>query len=722
MSLALRLGPKFFACVVLAALSHAKPAPPLVAYRLDSADFQILESPPTLSATLGTLIGTEFPDTTHLLDAIRSAYPNASEIPTELENIVRTGAHLPSTPNSDSACEYMDFPCPVKTIGLDSASIANLRSRYVSRLHLPDFPKSLLQMMMDLVGKGFPEEELLHRALIERIESGFGTCPANFPIKTQKLRVIPEADFNDAFHLLVPPLPQGKSVEDPFPSLLQLISNYRNRTDLCSMEELDAVHKLVAQVYDSQLRATVSARSTKKFPGSPFKAPRWRNDGCGCTVGNLNGVIYGILPGWGSDSRVRRIDFSLMHRVEYYALPIDNEGSFPDPSSVPGTKEFLEEARRHTVKVDWVLVRNDWSDTSIDSRSQLFENLSNKIQGLLKKRFEDPWSLLKRATPLFPNSENFTWGDGVTLHLPGYPTDSVSTRLFVKFYKDLVLALRRLDTRLQVNIMLGRPELDTPEGIMSFEPLAELAELTSPPIADTAAPPQMIETRFLLLLDAPTAWTKKYLQRSLDFRLHGEARQRFIRAAVPVIMHPDLDLEQTKSDITYFTDNYYGMGFWPLPTGLDSTIPSPLHDSISKFILEQYSKDDHAAIPNSIPKKLVCSFRWELRIIQFASLTLVGLVAMAWMFACRIRNFIENNRLRAGAILVGIPIGIFSLLLFNDPDLAALRESKAPYLMMSGLFVATLAGIGTYLHYRSPKPSRANLKQAMDKLRGTGRK
>lgn len=731
MSTARRIRPAFLLGICLAAFPHAKPAPPLAAYMLDSADFQILESPSKLSQALGALADQSFPDTTRLLEAMRAAFPDAPAVGRSLENIVRGGLPLPSIPNPDTVCEYIDGTCPVQSISIDSPTVKELRKRFVARHKLPDFPPPLLANMKRVVGLAYPEEELLHLALVERISEAFGTCPANLPSTSlnAKAMKIAQEDFQAASHQLVPPLPRGAAPTDPTPSLMQLIASYRNRRTPCSMAELEAVHGLVLQIYDSLLRPAVHLLAAKTHETSPFVPPTWTGKGCGCSLRPLNGTVYGIYPRWSFDTSLHTLDFSLVHRIEFHALAFDKAGAFDDPSSIPGAGAFLDEARKYDVRVDWVVTRSDWKgwdDESPEDREQMYRNLSEHVVKLLTRRMDGAWNRIRRNIPLFPNSTNYTWGDGITLYLPDYPSDTLSTRLFREFYRALVVRLQKTGLSLQVNLMFGRPDLERVGGIFAYAPLVDLVKFADsiqiPPGADSAPPPRTLETRFLVLLDAPTMWSKKQMQRGFDFRLHGDDRQKFVRALVPVLMHPGNDLEQTNSDITYFTDNFYGMGFWPLPHVTTPDDPNNPHDKLSEIIRTKFSATDSIIPEESAFATQVCTHRWELRILQFLSLLLLAAAAVAGFFLCKVRKLLETHRLQAGILLVGAPIAIFTILLFNDPDLTAVKTGNAPFGMMTGLFASTLAGIGAYLHYRTPKPSRANLKQAMDKLRGGGKK
>lgn len=731
MSLAQRYCFAFMAGLVLTATSFAKSAPPLVAYRLDSADFQILESPAKLSEALGALAGQTFPDTTHLLEAMRAAFPDAPAVGRSLENIVRGGLPIPSVANPDSVCEYVDGTCPVQSIGIDSPTVKELRKRFVTRHKLPDFPPPLLANMKGMLDLAFPEEELLHLALVEKISEAFGTCPANLPSTSlsAKAMKISEEDFRAAAHQLVPPLPRGAAPTDPTPSLMQLIASYRNRRRPCSMAELEAVQGLVLQIYDSLLRPAVHELAPKKHATTPFVPPTWTGKGCGCSLRSLNGTVYGIYPRWSFDSSMHTLDFSLVHRIEFHALTFDKAGAFDDPSSIPGAGAFLDEARKYDVRVDWVVARSDWkgwTEEPVDDRQEMFQNLSDHVANLLTRRMDGAWNRIRRNIPLFPNSTNSTWGDGVTLYLPDYPSDTLSARLFRDFYRGLVLRLQKTGLSMQVNLMLGRPDLERVGGIFAYGPLVDLVKFADsiqlPAGADSVPPPRNLETRFLVLLDAPTMWSKKQMQRGFDFRLHGDDRQKFVRALVPILLYPGNDLEQTNSDITYFTDNFYGMGFWPLPHVTTPDDPSNSHGKLSEIIRTKFSATDSIIPEESAFATQVCTHRWELRILQFVSLLLLAATVVASFFTCKVKHLLEANRLRAGVVLLGSPIAIFTILLFNDPDLTAVKTGNAPFGMMTALFVATLGGIGAYLHYRSPKPSRANLKQAMDKLRGGGKR
>jgi hypothetical protein len=576
-----------------------------------------------------------------------------------------------------------------------------------------------LNLIRDVVGVDYPEEELLHQALINRLIAGIGTCSENLSraqTYTLSLR-LPDSSFLAMMEQLIPLSPSLDSREIGGNSTVALLNTYRNRTAPCSMSEVEHIHQMLQGIYDSTLREEVHGLCHKIHPASP-KAPRWTGDTCGCVSQNLNGLVYGIYPSWRADTTTQTIDFSVVNRIEFLGLSFDNAGILTELDPTANAAQFIREARSHGNQVDWVVSRSDWDDWTSEpppKKKAMFDTLAGRIASFLNRPLPDAWSRLKSHLP-FPTHERFTWGDGVTLHFADFPTDPTSVDLFNGFFRKLDTLLTDADPAMQINLMFPRATLAQNLGFLSYTNLLSMLHQTGGDSAEL----HKERTHLLVLLDEPSRDSKKMLQQDIDFQLHGKDRKLFLHALIPVEVFDGKNEPQLAEDILYGNDTYYGIGIWPLPfaNAVEAAKPGNAAHHISQMMLDNFNEED--ASKPSFPwlSSLVCLYRWEFRFLLFASLLFSLAAIIVTALHCPLRHFLTRHVVRALAALVVPPLALFTLPLYFDPDLAALAHGNAPFVVLATLMVLGAAGTGLYLRSQKAKPSREALREESRRMGG----
>lgn len=691
-------------------------------FQLTDSDIEFLAAPEKILQALAKQTGEAYPDTTQLVEAIRGELPNKPEIVRSVNAIVRTELELRSVPGDSSGCgPEFGTKCPVKKIWLDSAAMKVLQAKLVSRRKLTPLSPALLDLIAEIKGIDYPEEELMHQAILARIKAGIGVCMANLSPSQTYVRSLRLSDtaFDAVMDQLIPFSASLQGREIGGNSTVALLTTFRNRTDPCSMSDKDQIHLLLQGIYDSTIRQSVAGLGRKLRSATP-SAPRWSEGTCGCVRSNLNGMVFGIYPWWDADTTAQTLDFSVVSRIEFYGLSFDDAGALTRIEPSRHATEFLSQARAHDNKVDWVVARSEWDDWAalpLSRRRATFDTLSGQILELLTRKLPDLRSRLKSRVP-YPTQERFTWGDGVTLHFSNYPKDDASVALFLGFVRRMDTLFSRSDPSLHLNLMLSRTSLSRSEGIYAYDKLVEILRLRGVESANAHEE----RTHLLVFLDEPSSDTKKNLLRDLDFQLHGSDRKLFVRALAPISIYDGKNWKQLADDFTYDNDTYYGMGVWPTPFTGESGVGNPDGPAqrIVQTILDHYQREEGLVLHRQWLDDLTCRHRWRIRALLLVCLLFSIGTAIAAALHCPLRHFLTQHLAYAVVALVLPPLAVFTLLLYFDPDLDTLAQGNTPFVVLASLVVLIFVGLAIFLRSRGSKPSRNALREELRKMGGGG--
>ena len=457
------------------------------------------------------------------------------------------------------------------------------------------------------------------------------------------------------------------SVADP---VLAMVAGLQGR----QFESAEALMNAIGSELDalkerySQYQPLVLAQARKKHSFSQGKIADLDGDSCNCVRNNLAGQVFGFYPFWIAGG-TQKVDFSVLNRIEYYALGFDDSGNITNASVWTAQNPGLfEKAHRYSARVDLVLERRDWGSWNtlgIDARRAAFQKLSEGVARLLDIRLNGLKAKLKPVASLGFGSHPLM-GDGVTLYFDRYPADPESVGLFREFFKDLAKRIGVNGKKRFLNVMFASSE--TGSGIYAYANLSELMDSLGR---------EGMKGFYLALLHEPTTKDKKILREKIENGTHGKERMKLLRNIVTVLSFDGHDKAQLVDDAIYAGDNFGGIGFWPMPYREGKS-----GDAMVNGVLENnFLKNGSIAARDDICR-YVCPNRWLFRIVW--DLLLVALIASGIFYAgnCAFRSFVEMHFIRFIVFLV-VPFFLFMLaLLFCDPFWESTSKGNGPLILM----------------------------------------
>ncbi len=418
---------------------------------------------------------------------------------------------------------------------------------------------------------------------------------------------------------------------------------------------------------DRDRENVIQAARNNHYFSQPTSVINWTGLDCGCTHDMDGSQVYGFYPFWlagpgvaeaakgegkadGKDAapagaaapaEKQPIDFSLLTRIGYFAMPFDDDGSLPVSMHwKAAAADFVREARTHRTGLDLVLYRNDWGSLLNDEAKmrQVIDKLPENALREIDTPLTDWRSRLKAMIPLEPAP---TMGTGITLYFDGVPEKDQAR--FADFFNRLMTAMidkmRSRSNDYALNVVIPFALLNKKNTAYEFRSLvdhlthAENLEVKNDRIIthlESADTNSNINLNYLILLPEPTTDHKKDLRLMTERpdvpSLKGASRKFFLRNMVPVISYGGADAQQLEDDLIYFGDNFGGVGFWPLP--LDKPEPN-VGASIYKEISRVFVKAENTGLDKV--GRWACPHRWWLRLLLLG-LLLVDAVAFSARF------------------------------------------------------------------------------------------
>ncbi|NNM82125.1 MAG: hypothetical protein HKL98_05940 [Burkholderiales bacterium] len=521
-------------------------------------------------------------------------------------------------------------------------------------------PQIYLEILAGLQNVDFPASGLFESAANSRM--------ANFVERNEaSVRSVIEARQSASVDQALLEALKQNSVADP---VLAMIAALQGR----QFENPDALRNAIGDQLEalkdrySQYQPLVLAQARKKHSFSQVKIADLDGDSCNCVRQNLAGQVFGFYPFWIAGG-AQKVNFSVLKRIEYYALGFDDSGNITN-SSVWTTQNpgLFEKAHRYSTRVDLVIERRDWkswSSLGVDARRAALRKLSEGIVRLLDIRLEGMKARLKPVAS-FGLGSHPRMGDGVTLYFDRYPADAESMGLFREFFADLAKRIAVNGKKRFLNVMFASNE--TGSGIYAYSNLSELMD---------SLDRQGMKGFFLALLHEPTTRDKKILREKIENGTHGRERKKLLRNIVTVLSFDGHDKAQLVDDAIYAGDNFGGIGFWPMPYREGKSGDEMVNGVLEKNFL----------VPGSIASKddicrYICPNRWFFRIVW--DLLLIALIGSGILYVrfCAFRSLVEAHFIRFIAFLV-VPFFLFMLaLLFCDPFWESTSKGNGPLILM----------------------------------------
>lgn len=593
----------------------------------------------------------------------------------------------------------------VDFVWLDGKNINTIKNFIRKHVATDSYSKVVSRFLHDLQGIVFADSVMMRRYALSLLAASLGVCyEGNGPYDKISSVSWEENEVEDLFRLKykskfresIQSMCFG-SVEpsmDVFKKFRENMNKdtvgiykdcFRYRTlkrrfisNRCSDDRWNFSFDLVDSLYVSLLQKTVEANYQKINSFNDEIPVVWKTDGCGCSqYKDLNGNVYAVYPYWLAKEGGDTLDFSGITRIAYYGISASDKGVLQMPSGTKslsffnkdGYSDFVNEAHKHNVKVDWIIKKSQWGELShdADKMQDFFRNLVKQVDSLVNTRVNSLFQQFVSCLAIDGRDGGFR-GDGVSLWFQNYPTDSVNTRIFKDYFDSLQNKLNRENPYAMVNLMMNLLDLGEEKnvsvdsnyvppqkGIYSYEFFGKLMKSNF----------NGTQKKYLIVLsDEPVSRSKLVIYRDLNQQLKNDMRREVLHAVVPMLWLDYQQWEQLTDDASFYNDAYYSLGIAPFGLLNDS---AHMESRLSDILLENFEKEDGAHKRQSGFAAFFCTHRWAFRLLNSIVYGLVFLLLISYFAICRVNDYF-SRRLALLVALVAIPPLFTSLILTNfDP-------------------------------------------------------
>ncbi|WP_267221315.1 hypothetical protein [Dyella silvae] len=430
-------------------------------------------------------------------------------------------------------------------------------------------------------------------------------------------------------------------------------------------------------------------------------APLWSGKGCGC-VRQLSGETYGFYPYWHNADKPVPLDFSLISRINVFALWFRDNGDLVEPTwKAQQSTDFIREAHSHRTALDYTLYHNDWrflKSATDDEITAMTQRLAVQAAKFIDTPLDDLASRSHAWVPGFAEVERY--GNGLTLYLDKIPTDDDVRPAFKRYLdkqiRELIDELRRRDRRYVLNIVVRDEDLTAQGSVWQVERMTDylrLAESVDPRGGNVASENARARSstnltlRYLVLLRQPTERGMRKVLSMIDGdkKIDEEECRILLHRVIPILSTGASAEPELFEDLAYASDNFGGAGFWAVPS-LDEPAGKMTAGRIRASFLQRIPRAEQL-------NAWICEYRWPLRVAA-EGLLLIWLVAFViYQSSCRFRQvgLVYPLGLLLGAIAFLI---LGALLLVGDPRLSQLRQGNA---LLGLLLIVLIAIIGYHM-------------------------
>lgn len=468
----------------------------------------------------------------------------------------------------------------------------------------------------------------------------------------------------------------------------------------------------------ASLRPWLVQAAARDKPLLPIKPLPWTaTASCNCAAPRLQQPLFAVYPVWLADGpQPQSIDFSLVNRISYLALPFGNDQVLNPSGWTDAQTAFIRTARTYETRVDFGFYQSDWRFLATEPASEreaLIQRYVDQIPRQTRELLDTPLPGLEaRAKAWLPGfGQVQRMGDGVTVFFDQVPDarrePDLATR-FADFYPRFVqgLATAMVENRSRqyaINLVMTDRQMLDRQGAFDVGKLFALLKAVEKPeivdgrIVETSSDyvrNNNIELRFLVLLSEPTGSRAKLLRQQIgnNTTMNESERRIFLRSVVPLLLLPQESLQHYRDDIVYVQDNFGGVGFWPAPL-----MGQQFNAQQAQALRTTYGPDPGTGVGDALCS-VVCPNRWLFR-LAFELLLLAGLLCWALLhWHCEWRD-----RYGRYALLAGVPpLLVGAALVQCDPALESLRKSNAALVAL--LLIPLAAAAWVLLKRQEDKP------------------
>lgn len=603
-----------------------------------------------------------------------------------------------------------------------------------------NYSKSANKFLEDLQGIVFADTLLAHYYAMSLFAASMGACNdsiVNRYIKDGNLKwsddqirelfIRRKVDLSDFLNTKEDIKKSQNHVSD-IERVLDFRKAYNGR--ICSDERWKSVVRRLDTLYSRSLADVVALTMVKQNTFDERTPIDWKRKKCGCShKDELNGEVFGIYPYWLANDTTKWIDFEGVTRMAYYGLHATDEGALEMPSGMLAKDylndeknyEFVNEAHRHLVKMDWIIEKNDWNELKTpEALKGFFENLINEIDEILNKKISSSFERFLNMFSLNVDESDFR-GDGVTLFFKNYPKTKEAMLLFNTFYKQLQTKLSEKNPNVIVNLMMHRLDLienereqnydsfvfEDDNGIYSFANFAKIVvNSENKQFAKYSDRGKDLKNYLLVVVEEPVSRSKRLVVSQLNQELNGVDRRNVLHSVVPILWIDNKQWNQLREDAMYYNDTYYALGIAPYATDLHANDSCRVSGNLGKCFMQYFEVENGSSERQSAFSAFVCTHRWLFRLLNFIALVIaVGLI-VCYFVSCRVSDFF-NRHLALLLCIVVLPLGFtMALLLSLDPSVSGFG-----FLGMSPVLVLLVITIGIILHQvyiQNDLPKRRN--------------
>ncbi|SOD13929.1 hypothetical protein SAMN06298224_1572 [Fibrobacter sp. UWB16] len=449
---------------------------------------------------------------------------------------------------------------------------------------------------------------------------------------------------------------------------------------------------------------------------------------CGCShKEELNGGVVGFYPYWYAGDTTKWVDFEGITRLAYYGLQIDESGTLHTASGAPALAyldkeenyEFVNEAHRHNVKLDWVVFKEDWKGVKL---KEFFNKLSFEIDALLNTKVNSYFQRFVNAFTFYTD-EFENRGNGVTLYFKNFPKDEESKLSFNEFFKGLKDSLISKNEYVHVNLMMDRSDLaidkrqlfadsliqDSHSGIYSYNNFLVLLNAQD---ADRKISRKQIRDEvknyLFVVLDEPASRNKQILLNDLNLQLDSLDRRNMLHSLVPVVWFDNVGWSQFSKDALYYNDTYYNLGVGPYATALDAEENCAVSGNLGDCMLKHFENEEGDGLRQGAVASFFCTHRWVFRFLNIITFLIAIGVLVAYFTSFRVADFFNGNL----ALLLGIVVApsavMMTIISRLDPSVAAYRGTFGliPILL---LLLTVIAIILIQVYRKNDLPKRRGM-------------
>jgi hypothetical protein len=480
---------------------------------------------------------------------------------------------------------------------------------------------------------------------------------------------------------------------------LRALRGMKGGCDPSQQVEADSLASALYLELAASLDLKMVLETDNVVPREPPRKSSWAVPSCHCGRPAKEGVVYGFLPLW-TPAGERQIDFGALTRIGLYGLTAEPDGTLRAP---PGMRadtvpdrigELMREAHRHRVGIDWVVARNDWSgwtQATPAQRQSFFDRLADAIDNKLRLEPANRGQAAIRMASLGID-RGATGGDGIVLYFRSLPPEAME--MYNNFVAQLSDRLGKMQPARKLALLVDYDDMGQREPFKHGN-LVKLLQRTNTIAADVpfanSKDKRAGDMPIMVLLPEPTRQTKENLRAGIRKELRGTESLRLMRALLPIVEFDGFSKQQLADDIVYASQNFRGIGFWPLAFATGAEIDG--ETSVVNSLLTWYyqpNRDPPTAWDHAM--SFLCPHRLWLRWLAWGALSVALVVGVLYLRCRGCNERLDNNLLYLSAMVgvMALPLLALFALVLSDPVL----EPYAPVLLglygTGGLVLAAL--------------------------------